>query len=166
MSSIIWPKKYLPATTDNFVSNEIYITGTTTEKVWNNLVNISKWESYYDNCSQITPPASGPFLAKGDHFSFSTFEFPPLQCEVLESIAPSTNSAGRIAWEACQDGDDETFFRAYHAWLIEETEWGAVRILTQETQIGKPAVQMANTKPNPMLLGHQKWLDGLAETSR
>ncbi|KAJ5281845.1 hypothetical protein N7478_007217 [Penicillium angulare] len=166
MSSIIWPQRFLPGTTDNFVSNEIYIVGLKAEQVWPNLADITRWESYYDNVSQITPPASGSTLSKNDRFSFSTFGFPPLQSEVMESVAPTPTSPGRLAWRAWQDGNEETAIDVYHAWLIEDTEWGAVRILTQESQAGKPAAQLAVTKPNPMLLGHQNWVEGLARISR
>jgi hypothetical protein len=41
-----------------------------------------------------------------------------------------------------------------------------VRLLTQETQIGTPAKELAATKPNPMLNAHQDWLDGLARRAR
>ncbi|KAJ5231542.1 uncharacterized protein N7469_006130 [Penicillium citrinum] len=167
MSSIIWPEKYLPGTTDNFVSNEIFVTGLTAEQVWPNLVDITRWESYYDNVAQITPPASGNTLKnKGERFSFSTFGFPPLQSEVYESVAPTASSPGRLAWRAWQDGDENTALDVYHAWLIENTAWGAVRILTQEAQVGKPAADLATTKPNPMLLGHQNWVEGLAKISK
>jgi hypothetical protein len=36
-----------------------------------------------------------------------------------------------------------------------------VRILTQESQKGKPAQELAKKKPNVMINGHQDWLDGL-----
>lgn len=54
----------------------------------------------------------------------------------------------------------------YHAWIVEDLEGGPVRILTQESQIGKPARELAGKKPNPMLNGHQEWLDGLVSTAR
>ncbi|KAI9147428.1 hypothetical protein HJFPF1_12448 [Paramyrothecium foliicola] len=165
-SYIFWPKKFLPGTTDNFVSNEVYVLGITVDQVWNLLADISKWESYYDNVGQITPPAGGTFLNKGDNFKFSTFGFPPLDCEVLESVKPSGTTPGRLAWRAWQHGDAESALDVYHAWLIETSEWGAVRILTQESQIGKPAAGLAEQKPNPMLNGHQNWLDGLVSTAR
>ena len=53
-----------------------------------------------------------------------------------------------------------------HAWLIEDLPGGRVRILTQESQIGKPAREMAVAKPNPMLNAHQDWLEGLSRTAR
>lgn len=165
-SEIIWPQKYLPGTTDNYVSNEVIVKGITVEQVWKHLANITKWESYYNNVAQITPPPSGPILSKGDKFSFSTFGFPPLPSEVWESVAPTATTPGRLAWRACNNGDADSGIDVYHAWIVETLEWGAVRILTQESQIGKPAAQLAATKPNPMLNGHQDWLDGLVETAR
>ena len=43
---------------------------------------------------------------------------------------------------------------------------GRVRILTQETQKGKPAEELAKARPNPMINGHQEWLDGLVDAAR
>ncbi|KAK6199875.1 hypothetical protein LQW54_009785 [Pestalotiopsis sp. IQ-011] len=126
-SDIIWPEKYLPGTTDNYVSNEIF---------------------------------------KDDLFSFSTFGFAPLQSQVLESVPPAEASPGRLAWQAWQEGDEDQFLDVYHAWIVEDMPWGVVRILTQESQIGKPAAQLSTTKPNPMLNGHQDWLDGLAKAAK
>ncbi|KAK8024343.1 hypothetical protein PG993_012409 [Apiospora rasikravindrae] len=173
-SAIIWPEHFLPGTTDNFVTNEVIAKGLTARQVWDLLVDISKWESYYKNVSQITAPKSGPILKKGDVFKFSTFGFPVLTCPVEESVPPSQTGKGaqqqqpgRIAWSAKLDapGPEESV-EVYHAWLIEDLEGGRVRILTQETQIGKPAAQMAEAKPNKMLLGHQDWLDGLVAAAR
>ncbi|MGW7425624.1 hypothetical protein ACWGJB_37295 [Streptomyces sp. NPDC054813] len=48
-----------------------------------------------------------------------------------------------------------------HARLVEDLPGDRVRILTQETQIGQPAAESARQWPNPMLNGHQAWLDGL-----
>lgn len=165
-SDIIWPVEFLPGTTDNYVSNEVIVKGITAEQVWQFLADITKWESYYNNVSQITPPASGPMLEKGDKFSFSTFGFPPLPSEVLESVTPTATSPGRLAWRAVNEGDENTALDVYHAWIVEDLEWGVVRILTQESQIGKPAAELATTKPNPMLLGHQNWLDGLVKATQ
>ncbi|KAF4535869.1 uncharacterized protein LTHEOB_12472 [Lasiodiplodia theobromae] len=165
--AIIWPAKYLPGTTDNYVSNEVIVKGITAASVWANLVDITKWESYYSNVSNITPPASGPSLEKGDTFSFSTFGFPPLQCETWESIAPGNGQlVGRLAWRAWQDGDKASYLDVYHAWLVEDLGDGRVRILTQESQIGEPAAGLASQRPNPMLNGHQEWLDGLVRVAR
>ncbi|WP_063730473.1 hypothetical protein [Streptomyces sp. RTd22] len=52
-----------------------------------------------------------------------------------------------------------------HAWLVEDLPGGRVRVLTQETQIGQPAAEVAGQTPNPMLNGHQAWLDGLVRAA-
>jgi len=165
-SAIIWPSKYLPGTTDNFVSNEVIVANLDAAKIWSLLNDITKWESYYDNVSQITPPSSGPMLAKGDMFRFSTFGFPVLDSYVQESVAPSEGKPGRLAWSAALDGDADHAVDVYHAWLVEDLEGGRVRILTQESQKGKPAAQLAGVKPNKMLMGHQDWLDGLVSMAK
>ena len=165
-SAIIWPSKYLPGTTDNFVSNEVIVKEINASQIWASLADISKWESYYHNVSQITPPESGPTLEKGDVFKFSTFGFPVLTCPVEESVAPTKGHPGRIAWSAKLEGNEDEAVEVYHAWLVEDLEGDRVRILTQESQIGKPAAQLSEAKPNKMLLGHQDWLDGLVKTVR
>lgn len=62
------------------------------------------------------------------------------------------------------DPDEET--DVYHAWLVEDLDGGRVRVLMQESQIGKPAAELSAQKPNKMLLGHQDWLDGLVAAAR
>lgn len=165
-SAIIWPQKFLPGTTDNFVTNEVIARDITAKQIWSLLSDISKWESYYHNISQITPPDSGPQLKKGDIFKFSTFGFPVLTCPVSESEAPSSGKPGRISWSAELDGSDDEKVSVHHAWLVEDLEEGRVRILTQESQNGVPAKQLSEAKPNKMLLGHQDWLEGLVKAAR
>ncbi|MFD0897403.1 SRPBCC family protein [Loigolactobacillus binensis] len=50
--------------------------------------------------------------------------------------------------------------------MIEQLAAGRVRLLTQESQIGQPAAELAQQSPNPMLNGHQAWLDGLVKAAR
>ncbi|KAF2761221.1 hypothetical protein EJ05DRAFT_497775 [Pseudovirgaria hyperparasitica] len=173
-SAIIWPEKYLPGTTDNFVSNEIFARGITAKQIWEQLADVSKWPSYYYNCEKIVPPSSGPILKKGDTFKFSTFGFPVLTCPVEEcgppfideSVNPTSREAGRIAWSAVLDGSRDEKVEVYHAWLVEDLDGERVRILTQESQCGVPAAQLASAKPNKMLLGHQDWLEGLVRAAK
>jgi len=165
-SAIIWPLHFQPGTTDNFTSNEVIARGVRASQVWDLLNDISKWESYYPNCAQITPPSSGNRLNKGDTFHFSTFGFPVLECLVKESVPPGGGQAGRIAWSAALEGGEDEAVEVYHAWLVEDLANDRVRILTQETQIGKPAAALAGKKPNTMLLGHQDWLDGLVTAAK
>lgn len=163
-SAIIWPTRFLPGTTDNFVSNEVIAKDITAAQVWTLLADAARWESYYKNCSDVTPPASKTLLQEDDTFHFATFGFPKLTCTVEESVAPNSGppcSAGRLAWLA-----DENGIQVYHAWLVEDLDGGRVRVLTQESQIGKVFVDMRDDKPNKMLLGHQDWLEGLIAAAR
>lgn len=173
-SSIVWPTNFLPGTTDNFVSNEVIAKDVTAAQVWELLVHASKWESYYKNCSDVTPPASRSAstesdsepvpLRKGDTFQFATFGFPKMTPTVKESVAPASKwrgGAGRLAWLV-----DEGGIQVYHAWLVEDLEGGRVRVLTQESQIGEVFVALREDRPNKMLLGHQDWLDGLVRAAR
>jgi hypothetical protein len=165
-SAIIWPLHFQPGTTDNFTSNEVIAQGINASQIWALLNNISKWQSYYPNCAQITPPSSGPMLEKGDTFHFSTFGFPVLESHVKESVPPGDGQAGRLAWSASLEGGKDDAVEVYHAWLVEDLPNDRVRILTQESQIGKPAAALAGKKPNTMLLGHQDWLDGLVAAAK
>lgn len=164
-NAITWPERYLPGTTDNFVSNEVVVRGLELHHVWQLLTDTSEWEGYYDNVSDISFP-DGPVLAEGATFSFATFGFPPLDARVVEFQAPGVDRPGRLSWTAQQDGGPDESLDVLHAWLVEELPGGRVRILTQESQIGKPAAQLASERPNPMLNGHQAWLDGLVTAAR
>ncbi|MFE7930238.1 SRPBCC domain-containing protein [Streptomyces sp. NPDC057456] len=161
-NAIDWPEKYLPGTGDNFVSNEVIVQGLTAAKVWRFLIDTSEWEGYYDNVADISfPQGGGPELKDGLVFGFGTFGFPPLDALVVEFQAPADGVPGRLSWTARQDGTPEERLDVLHAWLVEDLPGGRVRILTQETQLGQPAAALAGERPNPMLNGHQAWLDGL-----
>lgn len=166
-SAIIWPSHFTPGTTDNFVTNEVIAKDLTASQIWAKLANITKWQTYYRNCSSITPPSSSDMLKKGNTFKFSTFGFPVLTCNIEESVSPDENDGvGRIAWSAKLDGSEDEKVEVYHAWLVENLDGGRVRVLTQESQIGKPAAELSGAKPNKMLLGHQDWLNGLVSAAR
>lgn len=162
-TDIIWPEPFTPGTTDNFVSNEVIIADLSAAEVWPFLVDTSRWSSYYGNVADIDVP--GDVLTADLSFSFATFGFPPLSATVVEIVAPTAGTAGRLAWRAIQEGDTETALDVHHAWIVEDLAGGRVRILTQESQIGAPAAALAKQKPNPMLNGHQDWLDGLVRAS-
>ena len=165
MNSIIWPEKYTPATTDNFVSNEVIVAGLTAKEVWTYLTDTSWWPGYYENVSDIRfYDATGPVLAANSRFRFTTFSF-PVEAQVTEFVPPAEGQPARLAWRGWVDGDEQSALDVLHAWLIEDLSGGRVRILTQESQLGKPAQQLAATTPNPMLNAHQAWLDGLAKTA-
>lgn len=160
LNSIKWPKGYEPENVDNFVSNEVIIKGHTAKDAWEYIVNTSIWSDYYENVSNIKFDTDNfPFLEKNVDFTFNTFVF-LVEAKVLEFEPPTDATPGRIAWSGFCAGEDDLY--VYHAWLFENYGENAVRILTQETQKGKPAIAMANELPNPMLNAHQSWLDGIS----
>ncbi|MCH4008186.1 SRPBCC domain-containing protein [Companilactobacillus sp.] len=166
MESINWSTEFLPGTTDNFVSNEVIAQGITLDSVWNNLVDTSKWEKYYDNATNIDlEDKKDTLLHFGESFHFDTFGF-PIDAQVMELVAPTDGKIARLAWHGWQNGDADTQFDVYHAFLIERLSDDRIRLLTQESQIGKPAAELAKQDPNPMLNGHQKWLDGLVRIAK
>jgi hypothetical protein len=166
MNEIVWPQPYLPGTTDNFCSNEVIVAGLSAADVWPLLNDATAWPTYYDNASDIRfHDSEGPELSAGARFSFKTFGF-PVEAEVTEYVPPEAGQPARVAWHGWAEGDAETRLDVHHAWLIEDLSGGRVRVLTQESQIGKPAQQLAKTRPNPMINGHQDWLDGLVDSAR
>lgn len=166
LNAIIWPEGYLPGTTDNSVSNEIIVAGINAAQVWAQLNNTALWASYYNNADDIRfHDGSGPELSAGARFRFTTFGF-PVEAEVTEYVPPVAGEAARIAWHGWVEGDADSRLDVHHAWLFEDLPGNRVRILTQETQIGKPAQELAQTRPNPMLNAHQEWIDGLASAAQ
>lgn len=161
-SAVVWPDKYMPGMTDNYVSNEITVPGLTAADVWRYLNNTKAWPMYYANASEIRfHDGSGPELHNGARFRFTTFGF-PVEAEVVEYVPPTAGKPARVAWHGWVEGDADHRLDVHHAWLFEDLPGGRVRILTQETQTGKPGQDLARTKPNPMLNAHQAWIDGLA----
>lgn len=103
-------------------------------------------------------------MREGLRFYFETFGF-PVEAQCTECVPPAAGQPARIAWHGWA-GEGDTRLDVHHAWLIEDLPGGRVRILTQETQKGKPAVELAMARPNPMINGHQDWLDGLIKAAR
>ncbi|EMW6689685.1 hypothetical protein L400_02618 [Enterobacter hormaechei] len=146
-SAIIWPNDYLPGTTDNFASNEIIVAGLSAKEIWAQLNDTTLWPNYYSNAEDIRfHDGSGPELSANARFRFTTFGF-PVEAQVTEYVPPVDGEAARIAW------------------LFEDLPGNRVRILTQESQKGVPAQELARTVPNPMINGHQEWIVGLANAA-
>lgn len=167
MSDILWPAGYVPGFTDNFCSNEVIVTGLGIDEVWPFLNLPGRWPAYYANASDIGfHDGGGPALAPGLRFRFSTFGF-PVEAQVVEHVPPVPGQPARVAWHGWV-GEEGSAQRldVHHAWLLEELSGGRLRILTQETQCGQPARDLAQARPNPMINGHQDWLDGLVSAAR
>lgn len=163
-----WPSGYEPGFTDHFASNEVIVAGLDAARVWTCLNDTSRWPSYYSNARDIRfPDGSGPQLEPGTRFCFSTFGF-AAKAEVTEWQPPSEGRPGRLSWHGWVDGErpDEHELDVLHAWIVEDITHGRVRILTQETQNGKPAQEVAAALPDALLNGHQEWLVGLVKCAR
>ncbi|SCK22402.1 polyketide cyclase [Vogesella sp. LIG4] len=166
MSDIIWPAGYVPGFSDNFCSNEIIVAGLGTNDIWPWLNTPGLWPGYYANSANPRLyDHLGPALAQGVRFYFETFGF-PVEAQVVEHVPPTAGQAARIAWHGWAGSTPQDRLDVHHAWLIEDLSAGRVRILTQETQQGKPAQALAQARPNPMINGHQDWLDGLVAAAR
>lgn len=165
MNEIFWPEGFMPGFTENFVSNETIVTGLSAAQIWPLLSKAPEWPTYYANSAHIRfHEGKGPELAEGVRFYFETFGF-PVEAQCNEHVPPVDGQPGRIAWHGWAGAGDSRL-DVHHAWLIEDLSGGRVRILTQETQKGKPAEDLARTRPNPMINGHQDWLDGLVSAAR
>jgi len=166
MSYVNWPAKCLPGTTDNYVSNEVIVSDLTASEVWECLVDTSYWERHYANVSKIgLDSIVGSLLRQDVDFHFTTFVFPVI-ARVTEFVAPGREQPGRISWTGLIEGDEAGKLDVLHAWIIEDLPEGRVRVLTQESQIGQPAKDMAVARPNPMLNAHQDWIEGLVRFAR
>lgn len=164
LNEIHWPEGYLPGTTDNFASNEIIVVGITAQDVFENLIDTSIWTTYYKNASDIEfYNTKGTKLEADTRFKFKTFGF-PIEAEIVEFEPPTDGKPARLAWHGWAEGDAEHRLDVIHAWLLEDLSENRVRILTQESQKGKPAKDLFNTEPDIMNQGHQDWIKGLART--
>ena len=160
MNTIIWPEGYVPGFCDNFASNEVIVAGLSVTEIWPLLNTPSLWPTYYKNSADVRfYNEKGPMLEQDVRFYFTTFGF-PVEAQVTEYVPPAAGEPARIAWHGWS-GEGETRLDVHHAWLVEDLSGGRVRILTQETQNGNPAKELAKASPNPMINGHQQWLDGL-----
>ncbi|MFI8189305.1 hypothetical protein ACIF8T_11000 [Streptomyces sp. NPDC085946] len=151
------PEKYLPGTGDNFVSNEVVVRGLDAARVRRHLTDTSTWESSYDDVADISfPRGGGPRPEDGTVFRFATFGFPPLGARVVAYQAPAPGVPGRLSWTAVQDGGPEERLDVPHARLVEDLPGGRVRVLTQETRLGRPAAEPAARRPDPMPTGTRR----------
>ena len=165
MSEIVWPDGYVPGFTDNSCSNEVIVAGLKAAGVWPFLALAERWPTHYKNSADVRfHDVGGPSFDPGLRFSFSTFGF-PVESQVVEYVPPVKGQPARVAWHGWSGGGEERL-DVHHAWLIEDLSGDRVRILTQETQNGAPAKELACAVPNPMINGHQEWLDGLVAAAR
>lgn len=100
------------------------------------------WEKYYSNSSNARYKEEGKTeLYPNAPFFFKTFGF-PIEAEIVEFEAPKDGIA-RISWHGWAEGNADHRLDVIHAWLLEELPGNRLRILTQESLIGKPAAELA-----------------------
>ena len=167
MNAIYWPEGYVPGYTENFASNEVIVAGLSAADIWPLLATPACWPAYYANSANVRfYDDRGPELRDGDRFYFETVGF-PVEAQCNEYVPPTVSTPGRVAWHGwAGEAGAANRLDVHHAWLVENLDSGRVRILTQETQRGQPAVELHNARPNPMINGHQDWLDGLVAAAR
>ena len=167
MEAIYWPKEFTPGFTDNFVSAETYVAGLTAEEVFPYLTHAHIWHDYYDGASDVKLIGSDekPELKEGTKFSFNIIGW-DVTAEVVEFVEPSKDRPGRLSWHGWVPGDENKRFDALHGFLFENMTDGRVRILTQESEIGKPAAELAKSHSASLLVGFQAWLDGMVDFAR
>lgn len=179
LAAVIWPARFVPGTTDHFVSNEMIVSGLTAFQAWRFLVTPSLWRLYHlpgrtgQDVTVTLRKGLGAQLRYGARFSFFK---PGLKLgstsddlsgvtsanEVVEYAPPSVEDparVGRIAW-GCSVGEK---LETHHAWVLQNLEGGRLRLLTQEVQRGALARAVAETSPDSSLVAHQAWLSGLVK---
>nr|WP_253896381.1 hypothetical protein [Streptococcus gallolyticus] len=76
MLSINFPEKFTPGLTDNFVSNEVVFKDLDFDKILDGLLDTGKWETYYENSSDVHMYNQDATVLKNDtRFRFKTFGF-------------------------------------------------------------------------------------------
>lgn len=164
--SIQWPEKYLPGTTDHFVSNETIVKGAPVPAIWKALITPSLWPQFYPDIkeSSFADKAKGPELYPDCEF-FLKFNLGgnivQIKCDVIEFMDPATHLVGRLSWHGHIAGDAAHELNFVQAWLVEALEGGRSRLLSQLSLIGKPAQEDAKADPDPLLIGRQNWVNGI-----
>jgi hypothetical protein len=100
MQEILWPEGYLPASTDNYVSNEVIVASLRAADVWPFLNETTAWPTDYGKASEIRfHDGSGPELSASARFRFTTFGF-TVEAEVTECepSAAGKPGPGSLAW--------------------------------------------------------------------
>jgi uncharacterized protein YndB with AHSA1/START domain len=145
---IHWPKGLEPRSVDVFVHNEGWIDAPP-EIVWKNLVDASRWPTWYSNSADVQIEGGHDTLAQGVAFRWKTFGFP------IESTVDTFTPNREIGWSVHKAG-----FDVHHAWVL-VPENGGVRVITEETQKGADAIAFRLAQPNAMYDGHDWWLSAL-----
>jgi len=149
---IHWPKGLEPRNADVFVHNEGWIKASP-YIVWENLIDVLQWPSWYSNSADIHIEGGRPRLALGVSFHWKTFGFPIL------SFVDVFDPDREIGWSVYNSE-----FKVHHAWVL-IPEHGGTRVITEEAQKGADAIRFWLDQPNAMYDGHDWWISALKARS-
>lgn len=159
-AAIVWPLKYQPGTTDNFISNEVIVKDVTAAQIWDVLSDLTIHNKSSHGFVSSSKPSPGPI--KKDDVFFMRSEESTTQYVVKECVAPE-----RLAWCTSECWLQENEEDLYHAWLIENLAGGRVRILSQQSIIKRYANDAERIdQRNRMLIGYQDWLEGIIAAAK
>jgi hypothetical protein len=165
MNSIHWPEGYLPGFTDNFVSNEVIVAGLSAAQVWpispppphgrpiTPTAPIPPFSTAPARCSPTERASSSAPSAFPSTRAATTMSLPPM---VNRAASPGTagpvRKARRTGWTCITPGWSRI--------------WTGPRAHPDPGNAeGEPAKELAKADPNPMINGHQDWLNGLVRAA-
>lgn len=153
-----WPERFDPKISAIYALNDIDVKAPP-EVVWQLLIDVQNWSSYFPAEDQVKILTGEPQLAMGTRYSRVTVGF-PMSLEVTEF-----EELRRISWATTVDGD-ETGSSAYHGWVITPTADGC-HVLTEETQQGAFFLEELGRKnPGALYRYHQDWVERLAVAAK
>jgi hypothetical protein len=145
---IHWPAGFTPDDADLFSHNELLIKAPC-ERVWNHIVEATKWPQWYPNSSNVEILGAGGGVLKDNAvFRWTTFGL-PLESRINEFVPFS-----RIGWFGYAPGTAPSF---YHTWYL-KAEGGGCRVVTDEVGKGESAAHFREVDEGAMHRGHDLWL--------
>jgi uncharacterized protein YndB with AHSA1/START domain len=146
-TAIHWPNGFDPSAADLFSHNALHIDASC-ERVWNQIIDATRWPEWYPNSKDVRIVDGPPTLAAGSVFRWTTFGL-PLESRINEFV-PFT----RIGWFGYAPGTSPTF---YHTWYLQAQGDGCL-VVTDEVGKGKDAKHLRETDEGLMHRGHDLWL--------
>ena len=145
---IHWPQGFDPTQADLFSHNEIWIDATC-ERVWEHIVEATKWPEWYPNSKDVRIVGNGgTVLSTGTSFRWTTFGL-ALESRINEFVPYS-----RIGWYGYAPGTAPSF---YHTWYL-TPRGNDCLVVTDEVGKGRDAAQLRETNESLMHRGHDLWL--------
>jgi uncharacterized protein YndB with AHSA1/START domain len=144
---IHWPDGFDPSNADLFSHNELRIDASC-EKVWDNIIDATKWPQWYPNSKDVRIIGNSPVLTSDAVFRWTTFGL-PLESRIHEFVPYS-----RIGWYGYAPGAAPTF---YHTWYL-TPDGGSCRVVMDEVGKGPDAAHLRETDESLMHRGHDLWL--------